>query len=64
MLLRILPLFCFTIAPLLLLTVFLADLFARKRKGTPDAVDGEHIYRVGEGIGYIKDNLPTRVKLV
>ncbi|KAI0198822.1 cytochrome P450 [Astrocystis sublimbata] len=28
-----------------------------------DAVDGEHIYRVGDGVGYVKDYLPTRVRL-
>ncbi|KAI1852864.1 hypothetical protein JX266_002405 [Neoarthrinium moseri] len=30
---------------------------------TSDSVNGEHIYRVGKGIGEIKCGLPTRVKL-
>jgi len=34
----------------------------QKREGLPDAVDGDSIYRVGNGLGYVKDNLPTRVK--
>ncbi|KAI0179475.1 cytochrome P450 [Hypoxylon sp. FL1284] len=33
------------------------------RTTPPDSVDGEHIYRVGGGIGFVKDKLPTRVKL-
>ncbi|KAK9772818.1 putative Cytochrome P450 [Seiridium cardinale] len=28
-----------------------------------DAVDGNRIYRVGNGLGYVKDNLPTRIRL-
>ncbi|KAI0530097.1 cytochrome P450 [Xylaria digitata] len=29
----------------------------------PDTIDGEHIYRVGDGVGYVKNFLPTRVRL-
>ncbi|KAI0400706.1 cytochrome P450 [Xylaria palmicola] len=28
-----------------------------------DTVDGEYIYRVGSGVGYVKSSLPTRVRL-
>ncbi|TGO81629.1 hypothetical protein BPOR_1076g00020 [Botrytis porri] len=32
-------------------------------ESTPDTVDGNRVYRVGNGLGYIKDNLITSVKL-
>ncbi|KAI1176928.1 cytochrome P450 [Nemania sp. FL0916] len=32
------------------------------KTGTLDSVNGEHIYRVGNGMGSPKDNMPTRVK--
>ncbi|KAI1404469.1 cytochrome P450 [Hypoxylon fuscum] len=35
----------------------------QRRTAPPDSVDGEHIYRVGNGIGSVKDKLPTRIKL-
>ncbi|RYP29322.1 hypothetical protein DL767_006783 [Monosporascus sp. MG133] len=35
----------------------------QKRTTLPDTVDGDHIYRVGDGVGYVKDYLPTRVRL-
>ncbi|KAI0479887.1 cytochrome P450 [Xylaria cf. heliscus] len=30
---------------------------------TPDMVDGQHMYRVGNGIGSVKDKLPTRIRI-
>ncbi|KAI2603772.1 cytochrome P450 [Hypoxylon sp. NC1633] len=33
------------------------------RTAPPDSVGGEYIYRVGNGIGSVKDGLPTRIKL-
>lgn len=30
---------------------------------TPNKVNGDHIYSVGEGLGQIKGNLPTRVRM-
>ncbi|KAJ8121460.1 hypothetical protein ONZ43_g2093 [Nemania bipapillata] len=32
--------------------------------GKPNSVDGNYIYRVGNGLGYVKGNLPTRVKAI
>ncbi|XXG99346.1 Putative ATPase [Hypoxylon texense] len=34
----------------------------RGRTAPPGCVGGEHIYRVGNGIGSVKDKLPTRIK--
>ncbi|KAI1648382.1 cytochrome P450 [Daldinia loculata] len=36
----------------------------QRRAAPPDSVEGEHIYRVGNGIGSVKDKLPTRIRLI
>lgn len=45
------------------LSFTLLTYLTRRRTAPPDSVDGEHIYRVGNGIGSVKDKLPTRIKL-
>ncbi|KAI1433459.1 cytochrome P450 [Xylaria sp. CBS 124048] len=35
----------------------------QKRTAPPDQLNGQYMYRVGHGIGTVKDNLPTRIRL-
>ncbi|KAI1470981.1 cytochrome P450 [Daldinia caldariorum] len=35
----------------------------QKRMVAPDTIDSDYGYRAGDGVGYVKDYLPTRVKL-